>query len=165
MDSIYKIRTNKRKNKSLDFCFFQDSLAPVQILKHGNLLFLPLFEGQKLIIEATNNRPEHVGISINNGFYNHIVGASPLPKQAYEDALFEIKPFSKGLIRERYSNAYTKDNPTDLIITKAHYQNKLTFYLKIGFVEFLTEDSDVCYTNFNSRSSVILNLKIIPPII
>jgi hypothetical protein len=165
MESIYKVRSNKQKNRSLEFSFYQDSIAPVQMLKHGDIIYLPLIAGQKLIIEVTNNRNDYVGLSINNGFYNHILGQPVNPTHSYENSLFELNPFNKGLIRERYSNAYTKADPTPLIIHNDHYQNLLVFYCKLGQVEHISHDSQEFYITYNKIARKILTVKIIPPIV
>jgi hypothetical protein len=161
MESIYKVRTNKRKNRSLDISFFQDSLNPVQMLRNGEELYLPLVEGQKLVIDITNNSDHHFGVTINNGFYNYIIGQSVNPSHSYENALFEIQPRGKILIRERYSNAYSKENPTPLIITKDHFQNLLVIYTKIGNEEYITSDQEESYITFSKKARKVLSVRII----
>jgi hypothetical protein len=161
MESIYKVRTNKRKNRSLDISFFQDSPSPVQMLKSNDELYLPLVEGQKLVIDITNNSNNYVGVTINNGFYNLIIGQPVNPSHSYENALFEIQPRGKILIRERYSNAYSKENPTPLIITKDHFQNLLVVYTKSGYEEFIGADQEESFISYNNRAKKVLSVRII----
>ena len=165
MDSITRIRSNARKNLSLDFLFYQENKAPLQILSGAGINYLQLVAGKALSIKVFNNRSQYIGLSINNGFYNLSKGASPKIKCNFESSLYEVKPKSTLLITDRYSNILSGDGQEPLVITKEHYQNNLVIYQKIGQMEYLDENFEQGYTTYGKRFQKLLELKIIPPIV
>ncbi|MGL4758524.1 MAG: hypothetical protein ACRCXZ_04260 [Patescibacteria group bacterium] len=160
MKAFYKIRTNKKKNRSLDLTFFQFDNVPAQIIQDGNAHLLTLKPNEPVKIKVTNHQSRVVGICIRNGFYNLVSGASPKPNLNYESSLFEAPPKSSIWISNRCDNTITNTNSKPIVFTDYDEGNLLSFFVKYPYEVPLSEDSEYTFTTYKKRAQKLIELKI-----